>query len=59
MTDYEIRQKIERLKLSDAPLEIKDAAIREWEAKLSTNSSKIVAQQQLMDSMPDYSDIGD
>ena len=59
MTDYEIKQKIERLKLSEAPLEIKDAAILEWEAKLSTNSAETVARQQLVDSMPDYSDIGD
>ncbi len=56
MTEYEIRKKIEQYKLSDAPIEIREKAIRELEAKLV--SSHELAKQQYLEGLPDISDIG-
>ncbi len=56
MTEYEIHKKIEQYKLSDAPIEVREKAIRELEAKLV--SSHEVAKQQYLDGLPDTSDIG-
>lgn len=58
MTDREIKAKIERIKLSEAPIQVKEKAIKELEMKLSSSSAVAVAKQQLIDSAPDYSDIG-
>jgi len=55
MIEFEIRKKIERYRVSDAPIHIKDAAIKELEAKLHTSDE--VARQQYADAAPDLSDI--
>jgi len=55
MTEFEIKQKIEQCKVSDAPVRTKEAAIKELEAKLT--SSQIIAKQQYIEAQPDISDI--
>ena len=55
MTEFKIRKKIEQYRVSDAPIHIKDAAIKELEAKLYTSDE--VACQQYADAAPDLSDI--
>jgi len=57
MTEYEIRQKIEQYRVSDAPVHIKEAAIRELEKKLS--SSVEIAYNMYLEALPDTSDIGE
>jgi len=59
MTDYEIEKKIENIKTSQPPLELREKAIKELESKLSTNNSSHIARQQYAESAPDYSDIGE
>jgi len=58
MTDAEIYKKIDAIKISEAPIEVREKAILELEARLSTNNSSNVAHQQLIDGAPDY-DIDD
>jgi len=58
MTDREINEKINKIKLSDAHIEIREKAIKELEYKLSTHSSINVARQQFIESAADISDIG-
>lgn len=55
MTEYDINKRIEAYKVSDAPIEVKEKAIRELLAKLVTNDAE--AQQQYADGLPDTSDI--
>ena len=57
MTEYEIRQKIEQYRVSDAPVHIKENAIKELEAKLHTSSE--IAYKMYQESLPDTSDIGE
>ena len=59
MTDIEIQRKIDNIKLSDAPVDVKEQAIKDLERKLSNNSAIAIARQQIKDSAPDYSDIGE
>jgi len=59
MTDIEIQRKIDNIKLSDAPVDVKEQAIKDLEMKLSNNSAIAIARQQIKDSAPDYSDIGE
>ena len=54
MTEYEIQCKIDQYQVSDAPLEVKQAAIEKLEAKLV--SALDVVRQQITDSQPDLSD---
>ena len=55
MTEIEIQRKIEQYRVSDAPVHVKEAAIRELENKLI--SSTALAQQQYLESLPDIDDI--
>ena len=55
MTEYEIRRKIEQYRVSDAPVHIKEAAIKELEFKLIASDE--VAKQQYLEGLPDISDI--
>lgn len=59
MTDKEIYLKIESYKISEAPFEVKEKAILELEAKLSTSNSTNIVLQQLIDSAADIDDIND
>ena len=56
MTELEIRKKIEQYRVSDAPVHIKEAAIKELERKLTTSTE--IAKQQYIEGLPDISDIG-
>jgi hypothetical protein len=58
MTDIEIHRKIANIKLSDAPIDVREQAIKDLEMKLSNNSAIAIAKQQIKNSTPDYSDIG-
>ena len=55
MTKLEIRNKIEQYRVSDAPVHIKEAAIKALEAKLLPSDYK--AKQQYNESLADTSDI--
>jgi len=55
MTEFEIRKKIEQYRVSDAPVHIKEAAIKALEAKLLPSDYE--ARQQYVDGLPDISDI--
>jgi len=57
MTDYEIEKKIEHIKTSQAPLKLREKAIKELESKLSIHNPSNIAKQQYSESVPDYSDI--
>jgi len=59
MTDKEIQRKIDMIKSSDALIAVKEQAIKALEMKLSTNSAVAIAKQQIAESAPDYSDIGE
>ncbi len=56
LTEYEIRQKIDIYKLSDAPIEVKENAIRELEKKLYPQDSE--AKQAYVEGLSDVSDMG-
>lgn len=55
LTEYEIRQKIEIYKISDAPVEVKENAIRELEKKLYSQDSE--AKQTYVEGLSDVSDM--
>ena len=55
LSEYEIRRKIELYKLSDAPVEVKENAIRELEKKLYPQDSE--AKKLYEESLPDTSDM--
>ena len=55
LSEYEIRQKIEIYKLSDAPIEVKENAIRELEKKLYPQDYK--AKQAYVEGLSDISDM--
>ena len=57
MTEYEIRRKIEQYRVSDAPVHIKEAAIKALEAKLLPSDYE--AKQQYIEGLPDTSDMHD
>ncbi len=57
MTKLEIRNKIEQYRVSDAPVHIKEAAIKALEAKLLPSDYK--AKQQYNESQPDIPNILD
>jgi len=55
MTEYQIRKKIEEYRVSDAPVHIKEAAIKALEAKLVPSNHE--AKQQYFEGLADTSDI--
>ena len=57
MTIEEIEAKIEQYKLSDAPIEVKEAAIKALEKELSLKSSKVTALDQFFEGQADINDI--
>jgi len=57
MTVSEIQTKITRIQVSDAPTEVKEAAIRKLENNLKSTID--IAKQQYLDAAPDINDIGD
>jgi len=59
MTHQEYEFKLNALRTYDAPYEIKQNAILELQTKFNTNASQEIAKQQLEESKPDISDIGD
>lgn len=56
MTRAEIEKKIEQYKLSDAPIEVKEAAIKKLEGVLCSSSVDI-AKQQFIEGQSDLDDI--
>jgi len=59
MTLNEYHSKLVAYMSSDAPAEVKDKAIRELKAKFANTTSVDIAKQQLEESKPDTSDIGE
>lgn len=57
MTIEEIKTKIEQYKLSDAPIEVKEAAIKALEEKLVSKSSQETALTQFLEGQADIDDI--
>jgi len=57
MIEYEIRRKIEQYRVSDAPIHVKEAAIKALEAKLLPSTYE--AHKQYIEGLPDISDIHD
>ena len=57
MTKYEIQQKIEQYRVSDAPVHVKEAAIKALEAKLLPSDHE--ARKQYIEGLPDTSDMLD
>jgi len=59
MTYLEFETKLQMLRTSDAPHDIKERAIAELYAKYNTNASTTKAMEQFVASQPDMNDIGD
>jgi len=57
MTKYEIQRKIEQYRVSDAPIHVKEAAIKALESKLI--ASDYEARKQYIEGLPDISDMHD
>ena len=57
MTTAEIKAKIEQYKLSDAPIEVKESAIKTLEEKLVSKSSQETALTQFLEGQADIDDI--
>jgi len=57
MTELEIRKKIEQYRVSDAPVHVKEAAIKALEAKLLPSDHE--AKQQYTEGLSDTSDMYD
>jgi len=55
MTEYEIRKKIEQYRVSDAPIHIKEAAIKKLESKLLPDDYE--ARKQYIEGLPDTDDL--
>jgi len=55
MTESDIRKKIEQYRVSDAPIHVKEAAIKELEQKLICNDQE--ARTQYIEGLPDTSDM--
>lgn len=59
ITILEYEKKIQMIRTSDAPYEVKQKAIQDLEQKFNTNTSQQIAIQQMIESAPDTDDIGD
>jgi len=55
MTKYEIQRKIEQYRASNAPIHIKEAAIKALESKLIASDE--IAKQQYIEGLPNISDM--
>jgi len=59
MTITEYETKLQILRTSDAPFDVKEAAITKLQAMYYTESSQAIAKQQFEESKADTNDIGD